>query len=281
MKALVGFDMKIILGKVIAIGIYNSALVVKNRSITKNRRTTMFEIELPIERGGISYIDSESAEISDNMIICAKPGQIRHTKLPFKCYYIHVIIDGELSDALNELPNFIKTDNYQKYHKIFENLCKYYDTKLETDEIMLQSLILELIYMLIRDSEKLSLLCGERRGSDGKVINDAIKYIKKNLTSELSLNTVAAHYGFSPIYFHSLFKSATGKTLRDYVESERIKKAANMIISTDFTLTKIAYECGFSSQSYFSYAFKRRMRLTPREYARSVFERYEAEPDGK
>ena len=63
-------------------------------------------------------------------------------------------------------------------------------------------------------------------------------------------------------------------TIHEYVEEQRIKKAANMLITTDYTLAEIAYECGFSSQSYFSYAFKRKMNKTPREYAKEVFERY-------
>ena len=140
---------------------------------------------------------------------------------------------------------------------------------------MLHSLILEIIYRLIKDSKNISS-DNKSISTERQIIHDAVKYIKENLTADLSLATVALHYGFSPIYFHNLFKSATGKTLRDYVESERIKKAATMIVSSDFTLTKIAYECGFSSQSYFSYAFKRKMKLTPREYAKSVFERYNA-----
>ena len=71
------------------------------------------------------------------------------------------------------------------------------------------------------------------------------------------------------------FRSATGRTLRDYVEEVRIKRAVALLVSTDYTLTKIAFECGFSSQSYFSYAFRRRMGRTPREYARELQSRYE------
>ena len=48
-----------------------------------------------------------------------------------------------------------------------------------------------------------------------------------------------------------------------------------MLVTTNCTLAKIAYECGFSSQSYFSYAFKRKMCKTPRKYAKDVFKRYE------
>ena len=102
-------------------------------------------------------------------------------------------------------------------------------------------------------------------------------YNEENLTEDLSLEKLSALAGFSPIYFHNSFKSATGMTVREYVEEQRIKRAVNLLVSTDKSLTDIAYECGFSSQSYFSFAFKRRMKVTPREYAKQIFDRYEAE----
>ena len=77
---------------------------------------------------------------------------------------------------------------------------------------------------------------------------------------------ISARFNLSPIHFHNIFKVAVGSTLRDYLEEQRIKKAINLLTSTDYTLTKIAFECGFSSQSYFSYVFKRKMKVTPREY---------------
>ena len=60
-----------ILPEIIAVGIYNSQIVAKNTVISKKRKTSMFEIELPIEDGGVSYIDSNSKQINPNMIICA------------------------------------------------------------------------------------------------------------------------------------------------------------------------------------------------------------------
>ena len=79
----------------------------------------------------------------------------------------------------------------------------------------------------------------------------------------------------SPVYFHNVFKSATGKTLHDYIEEQRIKKAIYLLQTTNYSLTKVAYECVFSSQSYFSFVFKRRMKNTPRKYMKDIYCKYE------
>ena len=102
-----------------------------------------------------------------------------------------------------------------------------------------------------------------------------MKYIKENLTENLTLENVAKAMSISPIHFHNTFKTAVGKTLRVYIEEQRIKRATNLLLTTNFSLTQIAYDCGFSSQSYFSYVFKRKMKVTPREYVREIYNKYE------
>ena len=56
------------------------------------------------------------------------------------------------------------------------------------------------------------------------------------------------------------------KTLREFVEERRIKKAIDLLFTNNYQLSEIAYECGFSSQSYFCYAFKRYTGTTPKQY---------------
>ena len=181
-------------------------------------------IKIPAEAGGVSWINSEYSEIKPSLVICAKPGQTRQTKLPYKCYYIHFILkSGTLYDELMNLENFVKTDRFEKYKNIFEKMNKYFETAVETDEIMLYSLVMELVHTLIKDSDRLQKRA-KIKTNNYEVIEKAIKYIKENLTSDLSLNAVASYASLSPIHFHNCFKAATGKTLHEYVEEQRIKK---------------------------------------------------------
>lgn len=264
----------IILPEIVSVGIYNAQLAIKNKMVSRNRKTTMFELELPIEDGGISYIDNTSRQITKNLVICAKPGQIRHTRLPFKCYYIHIIVnEGRIFDTLSSLPNYIELDDANDIRDIFVAICESYSTKSFEDEIMLQSFILKLVYTLDRYAPSFKIKHSPKH-NNSEVIEQTLKYISENLVSDLSLKTLSELYNFSPVYFHKMFKSSTGKNLREYVEEQRIRKAIELLVSTEMTLTQIAHECGFSSQSYFSYAFKRYAGITPREYVKDIYMKY-------
>lgn len=261
-----------ILPRIESVGIYNSKTVGADGKTTKNRVCSMFEIELPISCGGISYMDGESAEILTDMVILAKPGQSRHTKFPFSCYFVHTVLSGGyLLDTLMSLPSFIKISDREPYERIYKELCRYYNTYTRRDEIRVESLMLELIHRLAVESEGQSRRAMTESGSFLSV-ERALEYIKLHLGEELTLKTVSEQVNLNPVYFHNLFKKALGKTLRDYIEEQRIKKAVHLLCTTDMTLTDISYECGFSSQSYFSYVFKRRMKVTPRGYAKEIYD---------
>ena len=234
----------------------------------------MFEIELPLEEGGMSYIDSSWERISQDTLICAKPGQVRHTKFPFKCLYIHIDIkEGILYDILIKTPNYIKTQKTEKYKEIFLKMLNYTNTLSDGDNIMLQSLVLELIYVL--NSEIAKQHINGKSNANSLVIEKTLKYIDEHLTENLSLERLAQLNNLSPVHFHNIFKKTMEKTLRKYVEEKRIKQSISLILTTHMTLTEIAFECGFSSQSYFSYAFKRKMGCTPREYMQKMNNKYE------
>lgn len=266
---------KIALPEIVASGIYNSQVVFKTENVSPNRKTTMFEIELPIGNSGISYMDNTSHRICENVIICAKPGQMRHTRFPFKCYYIHMIVnEGQIFDILSSLPNYIEISNTDEIRDIFISLGKYYNTGVSEDNLMLQSLVMKLVYSLSQYAP-LRNISHTAKKNNSKVIENTLEYISQNLAISLSLEILAERANFSPIYFHKLFKASTGKTLHEYIEEERIKKSVELLLSTDMTLTEIAYECGFSSQSYFSYAFKRKMGIPPREYVKEIALKYE------
>ena len=189
-------------------------------------------------------------------------------------YIVPSVNEGAIFDILSSFPNYIELESAEKIKEIFVELCGYYDSGVPENDIMLQSLLLEFIYTLNRHVVSHKTMHSPKRNNHD-AIDKTIEYINANLTADLSLKALCERVNFTPVYFHKLFKASTGKTLQKYVEEQRLKKAISLILAEEMTLTQIAYECGFSSQSYFSYVFKRYTGQTPRDYAKNTYLEYE------
>ena len=256
-----------------AAGIYDSRLLNKNVAVSQERMVKAFEIELPAEEGGINHINGVAYPIKSNRIVCVKPGQVRHTIFPLRCHYIHFLSDDPaICKAMNALPDCFETEKEEEYRSLMSRIIRHYRSFSEDSQFLMYSRLLELIYTLRTDAARQN---SSRGAAHQALIQETLDYVKEHLTEDLTLERVSKAMSFSPIYFHNTFKEAMGKTLREYVEEQRIRKATNLLLTTGYSLTKIAFECGFSSQSYFSYVFKRRMGMTPREYVRDAYKKYE------
>lgn len=247
----------------------------KNSGTTKERAVIMFEINFCIEDGGIIYIGDKAIPIKKNTIICAKPGQKRHTKHPMKCYSISFDTkNNNVQDILLNLPDGFTVKNGKEYIEIFTSARKHFVENSDDSKLMLESLILKLIYRLKRDSTDVSFFDGTP-AKQAETIKAAVKYIKEHLNEDLSLEALSKKFSFSPTYFHNSFKDVMQKTPRLFVEERRIKKSIDLLLTTDTPISEIAYECGFTSQSYFCYAFKRYTGTTPKKYVKSFIKEHE------
>ncbi|UHA72782.1 AraC family transcriptional regulator [Paenibacillus sp. 481] len=98
-------------------------------------------------------------------------------------------------------------------------------------------------------------------------LNEVLNYIQSNLHDSLNLTEVAAKGGYSPFYFHRLFKLHLGETVQDYIARERIERAARLLRSNPHeSITEIAMACGFGSPSVFARAFRKRFGVSASEY---------------
>ena len=73
--------------------------------------------------------------------------------------------------------------------------------------------------------------------------------------------------GMSRMQLHRKLKALTGLTTSEFVRSERLKLAANLLTSSDINISQIGYTVGFNDHAYFSKSFKEMYDCTPSEYA--------------
>lgn len=70
----------------------------------------------------------------------------------------------------------------------------------------------------------------------------------------------------SPNYFGDLIKKETGMPAIEYIQSKLIEVAKEKIVSTNDTMSQIAYELGFQYPQHFGRLFKQKSGCTPNEY---------------
>ncbi|HIZ19783.1 MAG TPA: AraC family transcriptional regulator [Firmicutes bacterium] len=129
----------------------------------------------------------------------------------------------------------------------------------------------------------LSLLSGllspGRRAPSSPGIRRAERYIRENLAAELPLETLSRVAGLSLSGFKRRFRLETGRTPREYINGEKIRRAKELL-GAGRSVTDTAMALGFASSDYFSVVFKRYTRLTPSGYRHAAAGEVSGELDG-
>lgn len=94
-------------------------------------------------------------------------------------------------------------------------------------------------------------------------IREAIGYIETNLSEPLDLKSIAAVAGLSPFHFSRVFRTSCGTTVHRFVLERRLELASQLLQQGTLSISRIALEAGFSSQSHLTTAFRQRYGATP------------------
>jgi AraC family transcriptional regulator len=97
-------------------------------------------------------------------------------------------------------------------------------------------------------------------------LNSALDFIREHLRDNLSLELLSDRANLSVPHFRRLFHAAMGVTVHRFVLAARLEKARNLLSSTRMPLSRIADECGFSSQSHLATSFRKAHAATPTEF---------------
>ena len=98
---------------------------------------------------------------------------------------------------------------------------------------------------------------------------DKVKaYITSNL--DTSLNEIAEHFAHSPNYISNVFSKEAGVTIKNYMISERVERAKELLATTDKSIGAIAAEVGYKNLPHFSTVFSKHAGVTPSIYRSSL-----------
>ena len=99
---------------------------------------------------------------------------------------------------------------------------------------------------------------------ESKRIQQAYNYIIKNFSeTKFKLNDVAALINMSESAFSHFFRKYTNKSFTEFLTDVRIGHTCKLLLSTDETISQIAYRSGFNNIANFNRLFKKNKNCTP------------------
>ncbi len=107
----------------------------------------------------------------------------------------------------------------------------------------------------------------ENASTEDAFIHQAILLVENNLdNADFGIETMMSELHMSQSTLYRKIKSLTGLSLTAFIRSIRLKKSAQLILTSDMNLNEIAYQVGFNDYKYFKSSFKKQFDCVPSMY---------------
>jgi len=135
-------------------------------------------------------------------------------------------------------------------------------------DIMMQAQIYTLLMGIVRSWMDDGMVISSRDFPQGEScdIESVTEYIDGHIDEHIRVEDIARECGLSYSCFAKKFRETYNMSCKEYIERMRIFKAEDFLLFTDFDLTYIAQETGFSDCSHLIKSFRRLRGMTPKKF---------------
>ncbi|HVO73336.1 MAG TPA: ATP-binding protein, partial [Ignavibacteriaceae bacterium] len=103
--------------------------------------------------------------------------------------------------------------------------------------------------------------------TDEALLKKAYAVVEKNLSNpDFEVNDFAFEIGMSRTQLYRKINAVAGQSVKEFIRIIRLKKAAELLVTSDMNINEIADRVGFGSQSYFTTSFTQYFGINPSTY---------------
>lgn len=95
---------------------------------------------------------------------------------------------------------------------------------------------------------------------------DVVYYVQTHYSEHITLKSLAERFHLSVPYISTSFKKHIGENYLIFLNGVRIQNACSLLVSTDMSITDIAFEVGYESYETFSRFFQKIKRTSAKAY---------------
>lgn len=268
---------------------YNIEKITFTKSQKKKFESTDYYTILLISKGSCYFeLEHNFVNCNTETAILMKPHsairmEFRNDKKPLELFFIHVLpsVLLELSDETCNLEHafsFIPLSKAMIHldtrdSTLIKNISKTTMGLLESTEdfgqlLYRKNMLSILLVLFLRSciaSDHVKLTHRKKE----LVMDDVFRYIRTNLTNNLSLEALEEHFFVSRHHLCREFKKLTGQTLHSYIVKSRLD-LCKKYIEQGKPIKEVYSLGGFGSYNHFFRAFKHEYGMTPKEYYESL-----------
>lgn len=226
---------------------------------------------------GTFYIDKSYCSVQAQDVIIINP-EVRHQLLSHENHELEAIVIGidgifftpnEFTDMSSSL--YIKKSLKENSNNLSFYFKSIYREIKKTDyhyEMVCQNLLEVLVVQLIRLTH--CTITSTSTAKTNKECTFIKRYIDEHFAESISLDYLAQITHMNKFYMVHAFNKYIGYSPINYLIEKRISESKRLLATTNLSIAQIAASVGFSSQSYFSQAFRKSTNMTPNAYRKST-----------
>lgn len=154
----------------------------------------------------------------------------------------------------------------KELNRLTEKSWQYVVNEMENYPDVVCSTTSQIIFLLASHAADVSRPMSQKEIKDMIRIKKMLEYIEKNYREDVVISTVAESAGISESECLRCFHSMINTTPIQYLKNYRIRKASELLRTTDMKVVDISIAVGFQDMSYFAKTFRLIKSMTPSEY---------------
>lgn len=246
---------------------------------------SFFEICFVAEGEGFYVQEGVTYPLHPGTLYCSKPGSRHHIRSERGMLLLFVAFETVESASTPELGGIVR--RLQSHPHLFvpeaQNSTPAFVWEAllrqaseagapypEVTERLAYSLLLSALSLLLERSGPAG--AGPDDGAAGLrgSVKDVKDYIEAHLSDKIKLDDAARSLHLSPRQLTRLLADELGQSLPALVRTERVKRAAYLLMYTDIPMKEIAGQSGFETVHYFTRVFSQVMGISPSRFRKSV-----------
>lgn len=102
---------------------------------------------------------------------------------------------------------------------------------------------------------------------DEELVRKALSFVEENIDNpEYSIEDLSKDLGLSKTHLNRKLQSIVDLTPLQFIRSVRLKRAAQLLVNSQYNINEISYMVGFNTLKYFNSHFKEEFQMTPSQY---------------